>query len=471
MKEVIIVGGGIAGLAAAFYLQKKAREQGWPVSYRLLEQSDRLGGKISTRVGDGYIVEGGPDSFINQKPQGLQLCRDLGMAGELLPSNDERYHTRLIRNGRLIPFPKGFRLAVPTKLMPFALSPLISPWGKLRMGMDLLIPARKDRSDESLAQFITRRLGREALERIAGPIMSGIYVGDPQRMSVQTTFPMFVELERKYGSLTTGIRKARAARLKATGGAPEGSIFTSLRGGMESLVTTLAGKLEGAVECGAGVRRIRHEAGRFLVDVEGEGTPLRADAVILAVPAFQAAELTQALNPALAEGLRRIRYVSSATVSLVYRDEDITACPDGGQFGFVVPRDEPANVLAFTWSSRKFDARAPAGHHLVRAFVGGSRQEELALRPPEEQVALVREDLERLLRIKAEPQQVWTYGWPRGNPQFDVGHQDRVTELEALAGAHPGLHLIGSAYRGVGIPDCTKGALAAVDRIGGLFSR
>lgn len=462
MKEVIIVGGGIAGLAAAFYLQRKAGERGKPVSYRLLEQSERLGGKIITRRENGLIIEGGPDSFINQKPQGLQLCRDLGLTSELLPSNDELYRTRLLRKGRLIPFPKGFRLAVPTKILPFALSPLISPWGKLRMGMDLFIPARKDTSDESLAQFITRRLGREALERIAGPIMSGIYVGDPQRMSVQTTFPMFVQLERKYGSLTMGIRKARAARKKA--GVIEGSIFSSLRDGMESLVSSLTGKLNGEVRVNTTVSRLEYGNDRFKVHLEG-AAPLECDAVILAVPAYRAADLTADLNPELAKGLRRIRYVSSATVSLLYRDEDIANCPDGGHFGFVVPRDETANLLAFTWSSRKFNGRAPVGSHLVRAFVGGSRREELALLPAGEQIRLVREDLARLLKIEAEPQKVWTYSWPQGNPQFDVGHQDMVSGLETLAERHPGLHLIGSAYRGVGIPDCTKGAIAAVERI------
>lgn len=462
--RIAVIGGGIAGLAAAYAVETLARRQGRPVRVSLFESDARLGGKILTRRADGYIVEGGPDSFINQKPHGLRLCRELGLAGELMPSNDAIYKTRLLRRGRLLPYPDGFRLAVPTKIWPFVVSPLISPLGKLRMAMDLVLPARRSDEDESLAQFITRRLGREALDRIAGPIMSGIFVADPDRMSVQSTFPMFVELERKYGSLTRGIRMARRNAPPRTKDTPEG-IFTGLRPGMDALVDTLASRIGGEVRTGVVVRALRRMPdGAFELTLD-PGGPAGADAVILATPSFAAADLVEGLHEDLARALREIRYVSSATVSLAYRAEDAADCPDGGGFGFVVPRDEPAGLLAFTWSSRKFDGRAPDGRHLVRAFIGGSRHEELAGLPDDGMLDLVRNELARILRLRAEPLAVWISRWPKGNPQFDVGHLRRVDAMDRMTAEIPGLALAGGAYRGVGIPDCIKSAEAAAERV------
>ena len=459
VKRVTIIGGGIAGLAAAFYLQTKARERGQEVACTLVEASPRLGGKILTERWNDFVIDGGPDSFINQKPQGLQLCRDLGLESELLPSNDEVYKTRLVRNGRLIPFPDGFRLAVPTRLLPFLRSPLLSPFGKLRMGFDLVLPARRDTSDESLAQFITRRLGREALENIAGPIMSGIYVSDPERMSVISTFPMFVELERKYRSLTLGIIKARRARRK-----PAESIFTSLRGGMGTLVDRLAQRLEGRVLTGTEVRSVARNGNEYQCGLSS-GEVVASDDLIVATPAFSAADLLEPLHSRLAMQLREIRYVSSAVVNLVYPDSVMKTCVDGGGFGFVVPRRESCRLLAFTWSSKKFDHRAPAGYQLVRVFVGGSRHEELVSLGDDALLDLIRAELAATLKITQAPERSWIFRWPRANAQFDVGHQDRVAEMARLAAEVPGLHLAGGAYRGVGIPDCTKSALAAVEKI------
>lgn len=459
MRRVTIIGGGIAGLASAFYLQSKARERGLDVAYTLVESAPRLGGKIATERWNGFVIDGGPDSFINQKPQGLQLCRDLGLEPELLPSNDETYRTRLVRNGRLIPFPDGFRLAVPTRLLPFLKSPLLSPLGKLRMGLDLVLPARRDPSDESLAQFITRRLGREALENIAGPIMSGIYVSDPERMSVISTFPMFVELERKYRSLTLGILKARRARRT-----PAVSIFTSLRGGMGALVDRIAERLEGRVLTGTEVRSVSRSGSEYRCALSS-GEVVASDELIVATPAFAAADLLEPLHTGLAQRLRGIRYVSSAVINLVYPDSILKSCIDGGGFGFVVPRRESCRLLAFTWTSRKFDGRAAAGYQLVRVFVGGSRHEELVSLADDALLDLIRAELAATLKIEQAPERSWIFRWPRANAQFDVGHQDRVGEMERLAAEVPGLHLAGGAYRGIGIPDCTKSALAAVERI------
>ena len=469
MKDAVIIGGGIAGLATAFYLERRSREKGVPIELLIVEKEGRIGGKIVTREEDGFVVEGGPDSFINQKPHGLQLCRDLNIMEDLLPSNDSTYRTRLLQKGRLLPYPDGFRLAVPTKIWPFIKSPLLSPFGKIRMGFDLLLPPRKSQNDESLSRFIQRRIGREALEKIAGPIMSGIFVSDPDRMSVQSTFPMFVELERRYGSLTRGIIKARKAMANHSGkDTPSSSVFTSLQRGMGSLVKALSARLGPVIRTECMVSGIqRTPAGwRVKTDSLRRGVELiDAKHIVLAIPAFEAAVLLESVEPGLASTLRSIRSVSSAVVNLAYPDSALTACPGGGGFGFVVPRAESSRILALTWSCRKFNGRSPLGHQLIRVFIGGSRHEETALLPEADILTVVREELARTLGITAVPERTWTWTWPSGNPQFDVGHLDRVHEMERMAGSLPGLHLAGSAYRGLGIPDCTRSGMAAADAI------
>lgn len=470
MKRVVIVGGGIAGLAAAFYLQRRSREAGVPVSCVLIERERRPGGKVVTERTDGCILEGGPDSFINQKPHGLQLCRDLGLASDLLPSNDATYRTRLLSGGRMVPFPEGFRLAVPTRFWPFLKSPLLSWPGKIRMGFDFFLPRRRDPSDESLTQFVSRRLGREALERIAGPIMSGIYVSDPDRMSVHSTFPMFVELERKYGSLIRGILASRRASAARRGRSESSSIFTSLRNGMASLVESILAQFEGEVRTGATVRAVSRRDGRFLVTVESDGTAVtqEADELILATPAYEAARLVGELHPRLAAALGAIRYVSSAVVTLAYPEQVLARAPDGGGFGLVIPKREAAKIMAVTRSDRKFEHRAKEGFGLLRVFIGGARNPELADLPGGDLLALAKAEVAMLFGIGDKPHLERVWRWSAGNPQFDVGHLERVGEMERMAREVPGLHLVGGAYRGVGIPDCTKGALAAVGSILGL---
>ena len=458
MSRIVVIGGGIAGLACAYRLQERIRAGGLDAELTLLDASSQVGGKILTAREDGFVIEGGPDSFIRQKPEGEQLCRDLGLGDELWPSRDDIYRTRLLNRGRLVPFPDGFRLAVPTKLWPFIRSPLISPIGKMRMGLDWVIPRRRDDRDESLSEFITRRLGREALERIAGPIMSGIYVGDPDRLSARSTFPMFVELERRYGSLTRGIIRAR----KMTRGRPAPSVFVSLRSGMGALVSALERSLEGRIRTGVRVSALTPLAsGGFSCVAESAGgvyESLAADHVVVAVPAYEAGRLAAPWAPRLAGELDAIRYASSAVVSLAYPDRIREECVEGGGFGFVVPRMETSRLLALTWSSRKFADRAPPGHQLLRAFVGGVRQPELAEQPESDIDTLVREEIRRILGIRQAPLKSWVWRWPRGNPQFEVGHEARVDRIERMAKQYPGLHLAGAGYRGLGIPDCAKQA-------------
>ncbi len=470
MPHVTIIGGGITGLTTAFYLQKlnRSQELGPAIDYTLLESSSRFGGKIVTEVSeDDFVVEGGPDSFITQKPWATQLCRELGLANRLIPTNDERRNIFVLNQGDLVPFPGGMRLTVPTEFLPFAFSPLISPWGKLRMGLDLFIPPRKEQRDESLGSFIRRRLGQEAVNKFADPIMAGIYVADPDRLSIQSTFPMFVEMEQKYGSLIKAMQIAKRKRRAAGNNQTQSpAMFTSLRGGMIELVQGLVRHLEGDLRLECGVTGLRHRSPGFEVQLDSPNKPsLMTDAVVLTVPAFTAAGLLEPLEPSLAAMLDNVRYVSSATISLGYRRADVVPQHDLNGFGFVIPKTEQRDILACTWSSTKFDHRAPDDKVLLRIFVGGDGHGHLVALPDEELVSLARSEIADIMKLTAEPIFRRVYRWPRGTPQYDVGHLDRVAEMEALAAKFPGLYLAGSAFRGIGIPDCVKSAITVVDHI------
>ncbi|RME77846.1 MAG: protoporphyrinogen oxidase, partial [Chloroflexi bacterium] len=450
--------------ATAFYLQKNSREAGQPVRYTLLEAGPRFGGKIITDYEDGFVIEGGPDSFLTQKPWGLQLCRDLGLTDRLIPTNDHQRNVYVVVKGRLVPFPGGFRLAIPTEFIPFALSPLISPWGKLRMAMDLFIPPRREDGDESLASFFRRRLGSEAVDKIAGPMMGGIYTADAERLSIQSTFPMFPELERKYGSLIRAMRAAKKNRPAPANGRPT-SMFTSLRGGMQELVDTLVSRLEGDLRLSSPVAAVRWLNPGFEIAFDAPGTPsLRTDAVVLAVPAYIAARLVEPLSAELAGKLRQIRYLSTVNLSLAYRRADLQGRDLDG-FGFMVPKSEGRQIQACTWSSTKLGYRVPPDGALIRVFMGGEGRETHVDLPDEELLAVARSELADIMGLAAEPVTYRIFRWPRANPQYDVGHLDRVSEMEQMAARFPGLYLTGSAFRGIGLPDCIKSALATVDQV------
>jgi len=454
-NHVIIVGGGIAGLATAYYLQQQPE----PPTYTLIERAPRLGGKIVTQAGDGFVIEGGPDSFISQKPWAYQLCKELGLEDRLVGTNDARRKTYVVHKGGLKPLPDGVMLIVPTKLTPFALSPLISPLGKLRMGLDLFIPPKKDDRDESLADFITRRLGREALDKIAEPLMAGIYVADPFRLSLKSTFPRFIAMEQKYGSLIKGMlaqMKARAAR-KNGASKPKLPLFMTLRGGLTELVDALSAQLDGEILTGQAVTGLDYApaaAAPWQVHL-ADGQTRRAGKVIMATPAPAAAELLASRSPSLAHKLRQIRYLSTATVTLAFNRDEFNHPLDG--FGFVVPKSENRRLMACTWLTTKFNHRAPDDHVLLRVFVGGYKNEDLVALADEELLKLVMEELRDLMGVAVRPTRAEIYRWPQGNAQYDVGHLERVAEIEALAQETlPGLYFTGSAFKGVGLPDCIR---------------
>jgi protoporphyrinogen/coproporphyrinogen III oxidase len=465
--HVAIVGGGIAGLSTAWYLQEQARRQGLRLSYSLLEQSARWGGKILTEqiegpAGQPFVVEGGPDSFLTQKPWALQLARQLGLNDRLLGTNDDRRQIFVLNRGKPTPLPDGVLLIVPTRIMPFALSPLISPLGKLRMGLDLLLPAKRDGLDETLADFITRRLGQEALDKIAEPLMSGIYNAEAERQSLLATFPRFRALEEKHGSLIRGMLASRRASQNGRGHDPGRganlSMFVSFRDGTAELVDALVPRLSGELRLNCGVNGLIKEGPgyRLLLD---DGQSLAADALVLAVPAYIAAHLVADLEPEAADALASIRYVSTGTISLAYRSEDV-ALPEG--FGLVIPRSENRPINAVTLTSTKFDHRAPHDHVLLRVFFGGSRSPQTMDLDDDKLSSLVRDELAALLGIDARPMFRRIFRWPRANPQYDVGH---LALVEAIESSLPdGLFVTGSPYRGIGIPDCVHQAQQTAEK-------
>lgn len=451
-KHVAIVGGGIAGLACAYYLQKKAQAEERPISYTLLEAGGRLGGKIETDASDGFVIEGGPDSFISQKPWARELCLELGLGDRLIGTNDVKRKTYVVFRDQLRALPDGVMLIIPTRFLPFALSPLISPLGKLRMAMDLVIPRRRGADDESLSSFITRRLGREALEKIAEPLMAGIYVADPYRLSLRSTFPRFLDMEQQYGSLIRGMLHQKRMRRRMSSGHQPLPLFMTLRGGLEELVRTLASRLTGDIRLGCKVQSVLRTGTRYRLQLDGDQV-LDADGVLMCAPAADAAGLVRPLAPEVGRELDRIRYLSTATVSLVFDRSQVRHPLDG--FGFVVPKTEGCRLMAATIVSTKFPGRAPDGKVLLRAFVGGYHNEALVELPDPELVGLVRGELGRLLGVEGKPERVRVYRWRHANAQYDVGHTDLVHRIEARSATElPGVFYAGGAYRGVGIPDC-----------------
>jgi len=460
--HVTIIGGGIAGLATAFYLQQKAKELGKSVQYTLLESSDRWGGKIATESVDGFLIEGGPDLLLTQKPAGIQLCKDLGLGDRLIPTNNDRQKTFLVQKGKLVQFPADFSL-VPTKFWPFAVSNLFSWPAKIRMGMDLFIPPRKEDGDESLADFIRRRLGNEALDKIGGPMLAGIHSADPELLSLQGSFPMYAMMEKKYGSLIKAAREMRKNRPTPTPGQKPPAMFNSLMGGLGEMVDVLVENLGGDLRTNVVIEKV--EETNIGYDVRVGGETIHTDALVLSTPAYVAGDLMADISPELAEALRAIRYVSTATISLGYQKDDVAGQHDFEGFGFLIPKSEGRRISGCTWASTKLDYRAPEDGVLLRTFVGGTGQEELVDLSDEELVALSREEIADLMGVRAEPKFTRIFRWKKGRPQYDVGHLDRVAEMEKMALGLGGVYLTGSAYRGSGIPDCVQQALNTVEKI------
>ena len=458
--KLVVVGGGIAGLAAAQRATELARERGRTLELRVLEARDRLGGTIDTERVDGFTIESGPDSFLSEKPWALALCRRLGVEDQLLRTDDRHRKVYVWRAGRLHSLPDGFHLLAPTRFRPFLATSLFSWAGKLRMAMDLVLPRGGSGDDESLGAFVRRRLGTEALERVAQPLVAGIYTADPDELSLAATMPRFLELERRERSLILGLwRAARKTPQPGTSGA-RWSLFVTFKHGMKQMVDALAARLpDSAVQLRTRVTGIERAGERWRVGIGGGG--FDADTVIVATESHGASRLLRYVDPQIAMLLGDIPYASSATVSLGYRREDVPHALDA--FGFVVPRTEGRALLAATFSSVKYPGRAPAGHVLIRGFLGGALDATLVDRRDDELIDRARDDLRAALGITAAPRLTRLFRHPASMPQYRVGHLARVETIDTRVGSMPGLFLAGGAYRGVGIADCVRSGEAAAE--------
>jgi oxygen-dependent protoporphyrinogen oxidase len=456
VPEVIIIGGGISGLSTAYYLAQGG------VASTIVESRPRLGGVIQTDYVEGCTLEAGPDSFLSIKPAALELIRELGLADQVIGSNDHLRVTYVRKRGRLVPLPDGLMMVVPTRILPLLTTPLLSWKTKLRMGMELLRAPKAMTRDESVAEFVGEHYGAEAVDYLAEPLLSGIYGGDPRALSVTAVLPRFVELANRYGSLTRGVlaERAKAMQARANAGAPP--LFRTLKGGLGQLVDAIVRSIDGK----ARVRRTRAEAVEragtgFLI--RAGGAWLQADRVIVACEAHSGAALLGAVDGRVAELLGAVPYSSSMTVALGFDAADF-ARPPGG-FGFLVPKKERRRLVACTWVGTKFPHRAPEGKIVARCFLGGMEDAGVLEESDEAVLAAVLDELREIAGVTAQPRFWRIARWPRSMAQYAVGHPQRVAELQARVAAIPGLYLAGNAYQGIGVPDCIRMGKAAAAAI------
>ena len=469
MKRVVIIGGGVSGLAAAHRLLELSHERCTPISVDVLEGSSRFGGIVKTSIREDFLLEHGPDAFISEKAAALNLTRRLGIEPRLLQTNPQHRRSFIVRHGRLLPVPEGFHLLAPSRFWPFAKSGILSWRGKARMALDLILPrsvnGTSNSDDETLAHFVTRRFGREALERVGQPMVSGIYTADPESLSLQATVPRFLEMERKHRSVIRALRRGQSA--EASGA--RYSLFLSYDNGMQVLTDALEQKLTGAeirLHKNTPVTLVRQtrkaDSLEWAVTARDQHSFV-ADAICLALPAYASAELLRPLNEDLAAELNSIEYASSVTINFGFKRMDVGHPLDG--FGFVVPFVERRSIMACTFSSVKFAGRAPNDQVLLRVFMGGALQPEMCELPDEELISRALTDLRELLDVKGEPTLVELAKWKRSMPQYHLGHLAKVARINRAVASLPGLTLAGNAFTGLGIPDCISSGEAAAEQI------
>jgi protoporphyrinogen/coproporphyrinogen III oxidase len=460
--RVCVVGGGITGLSAAYRLLQRG------VDVSVYEAAQRAGGLLGTECFDGFVMETGPDSILSEKPWALALAEELGLGAEIIRTQPGAHGAYIVHEGRLARVPEGFSLMAPTNFVAMARSSIVSLRGKLRMAAEPFLPRRTEVADESLESYVVRRLGRETFERLAQPLVSGIYGAEPAKLSLAATMPRFLEMERREGSVIRGLRaRQRSAAARAgldtestTAGARYG-LFAAFRGGMQTLIDALARALGERIQLGHMVTALGRDDDGLNVEVRGAWHGY--DAVLIALPAHVAGQVVYGLNAPLAHKLFEIEYASAVTVSFGFARGDIAHPLDA--YGFVVPAVEGRQIIASTWASVKYAGRAPADKALIRVFIGGHKGQHLMGESDAALTEIALRELRALLGIERAPEWSRLVRYPRAMPQYHVGHLARVAELETLVAREPGLELAGNAYRGVGIPDAVRSAEQAVERL------
>jgi oxygen-dependent protoporphyrinogen oxidase len=467
--RVVVIGGGISGLAAAFRLRELSDANGQDIDLKLLEAGPRLGGALKTIERDDFLIEGGADSFISEKVEAINLAARLGIAERLIETKSQNRRSFIVRNGKLRAVPEGFQLMAPSRLWPFVTTDIFSWRGKVRMGLEAFVPQRKLQNgsdDESLADFVRRRLGREALERMAQPMIGGIYTANPETLSLRATLPRFLEMERKHGSVIRAMWRQRKQG-RASGSGVSGarySLFLSFDRGMQVLVDELAGRLKENAKTNQPVESLSYDDFRkhWLIRLEDQSS-IESDHVCVALPAYRAGSLLAKVDNELSHLLNKISFASTATINLAFRRSDIAHPLDG--FGFVVPFIEKRSILACSFSSVKFPGRAPADHVLLRAFAGGALQPEMFELDDAELLRRTTADLRDLLGISQPPLFTIIERWRRSMPQYQVGHLVLMAQINARLKSWRGLQLAGNSYDGVGIPDCIRSGEHAAEAL------
>lgn len=460
-----MIGGGISGLAAAHRLVERSSEANQKTEIILLEASGRIGGVFGTEQVGEYTIETGADSFITNKPGGIELAKRLGMEERLISPNKDFQRSLILHKGKTVVTPVGFNLLAPSKVWPMLKTPLLSPLGKARMAAEYFVPRQRAGLDESLASFVRRRFGQELLDRIVQPMVGGIYTSDPESLSLKATLPRFVEMERQHGSLIKGLRKnSKKEKLSKQASGARYGLFATPEAGMSDLLQTLLAAIENTVDVRFHSKAIslKKDGEGYKIGVEGE-EEIEASAVILALPTYRSADLLEPLSAKLSETLKQVDYASSAILVSGHRLEDV-AHPLNA-FGLVIPHIENRKILAVSFLSRKFPNRAPDGKVILRTFIGGAMQPEEIDKPDEEVITTALSELKAILGVSGTPEFTKLVRYHRAMPQFTVGHLDRLTTIRDLARQFPRIGLAGNGYEGVGVPDCINSGEAAADFI------
>ncbi|MGD6817750.1 protoporphyrinogen oxidase [Metabacillus sp. 113a] len=458
-KKIVILGGGLTGLSAAYYLQKELAARSEKAEITLIEASPRLGGKIKTVRKDGYVIERGPDSFLERKSSAPELVKDLGLESQLVNNAVGRSYV-LLKDG-LHPIPRGAVMGIPTQVKPFVTSGLFSLTGKLRAAGDFILPKGEQQNDQSLGRFFRRRLGDEVVENLIEPLLSGIYAGDIDKLSLMSTFPQFYETEQEHRSLILGMKKSVPGTSQKHDPSRKKGIFQTLTGGLETLIEALEESLTGVrVLKGTRVNAIKKQSnGTYEIGLSS-GLQVEADSVIMALPHTAAGSL---LEDSEFDYFRQMPSTSVATVALIFSKENVSMTKEGT--GFVISRNGGYSITACTWTNKKWPHTAPDDKVILRAYVGKAGEETIVDQSDEQLAAIVMEDLKKTMAISGKPEDYVVSRWKQSMPQYNVGHRENMERISHYTSqTYPGLYLAGASFGGVGLPDCIDQGKAAVKK-------